>query len=88
MSEPRTPESNRRTVVNQEPEAAVAFTSRTDGSRHRFRFLQLEEQLGMWRLHEIKENREWHVVDCEPVQKLRVGQNEPDPRYREQHFIK
>jgi hypothetical protein len=71
-----TPERNRRIVENQETEAAIAFTSRTDGTRHRFRFLNLEDQPGMWRLHEVEEDRDWRIVGCEPIRQLRVGRTE------------
>jgi len=87
MSGTSTPERDRRVAETQEPEAAIAFTSRADGSRHRFRFLQLEEQPGMWRLHEIKEDRSWRIVGCEPIQGLRVGQTEPHPDHAGQHRI-
>lgn len=63
------------------------FTSRADGSRHRYRFLQLEEQPGMVRLHEVKEDRTWRIVGCEPIRQLRVGQTEPHPDHVEQHLI-
>ena len=87
MSGISTPDRNRSIVENQETEAAIAFTSRADGTRHRFRFLQLEEQPGMWRLHEVKEDRNWRIVGCEPIRQLRVGRSEPHPDHAEQHLI-
>ena len=88
MSGISTPERNRSIVDDQETEAAVAFTSRADGTRHRFRFLQLEDQPGMWRFHEVKEDKGWRIVGCEPIQQLRVGRSEPHPDHVAQHLIK
>lgn len=87
MSEISTPDRSRSIVNNQETEAAVAFTNLADGTRHRFRFVYLEDQPEMWRLHEVKEDREWRIVDREPIQQLRVGRSEPHPSHVEQHRI-
>ena len=87
MSGISTSERNRRIVKNQEAEAAIAFTSCTDGTRHRFRFIHIEEQSEMWRLHEVREDRSWRIVDCEPIRQLRVGRTEPHPNHVEQHLI-
>ena len=87
MSGISTPDRNRSIVENQETEAAIAFTSRTDGTRHRFRFLYLEDQPGMWRLHEVQEDRDWRIVGCEPICQLRVGRTDPHPDHSEQPLI-
>ena len=87
MSRRNPPKRNRRVDTSGETEATIAFTSRADGSRHRFRFLCLEEQPGMWRIHEVKEGRTWRIVGCEPIKQLRVGQTAPEAEYPEQHLI-
>jgi len=87
MSGISTPERNRSIAQNQETEAAIAFTSRADGTRHRLRFLHLEEQPGMWRLHEVKEGRNWRIIGCEPICQLRVGRTDPHPDNSEQPLI-
>lgn len=82
-----TTDRDRRTVENQGTETALAFTSREDGTRHRFRFLHLEEQTGLWQLHEVKESRGWRIVDRKPIQQLRSGQIKPDLHHGEQDLI-
>lgn len=87
MSGRNPPNRNRRVDTSDETEATIAFTSCADGSRHRFRFICLEEQPGMWRIHEVKEGRTWRIVGCEPIQQLRVGQTDPQGDLMEQHLI-
>jgi len=87
MNERDTLKRGRCIAENKETEAAVAFTSRTDGSRHRYRFLQLEEHPEMVRVHELKEDQTWRIIGCEPIHKLRIGQAESHPDHVGQHVI-
>jgi len=87
MNRTNSSEQSQSIGENTATEAAIAFTNRMDGSRHRFRFLYLDEQSGMCRLHEIKESRNWRIVGCEPVQQLRISRAEYHPDHPEQRLI-
>ncbi|ELY95148.1 hypothetical protein C483_02251 [Natrialba hulunbeirensis JCM 10989] len=81
MNKMNSPERKKRIDSSNKTEAAFAFTSRADGSRHRFRFLHLEGESGMWRVHEVKEDQTWRIVGREPVQQLKMGQTEPSANH-------
>jgi len=62
---------NRSTVESTNTEAVIEFTSVSDSTQHRFRFVSSNDLDNMHRIHEIKFGRQWQTIGTEVVDRLR-----------------
>ncbi len=61
-----------------ETQALVAFSTVSDDTRHRYRFVKCNESDQLRRVHEIKTDRDWRRVGSQLVEGLKVNRVEPD----------
>ncbi len=62
--------NKKKSTESSTTEAVIEFTTVSDNSHHRIRFDICENQLGMKRIHEVKSNQQWEIVESEVVDEI------------------